>query len=39
MTRLIHIKTKIHSHAYPIYVTLVFRQFLLSFSKQCVSTD
>jgi len=39
MTRLINMKTKIHSHAYPIYVTLVLRHVLLLFWKQCVSTD
>ena len=34
MTRLINNLTKIHSHAYPIYVTLLLRHFLLSFWKQ-----
>jgi len=33
-TRLINILTKIHSHAYPFYVTLVLRHFLPSFWKQ-----
>jgi len=39
MTRLINIKTKIHSHAYPFYVALVLRHVLFLFWKQCVSTD
>jgi len=33
-TRLINILILIHSHAYPIYATLVLRHFLLSFWKQ-----
>ena len=41
MTRLIYMKIHSHDdcHAYPIYVTMIVRHFLLSFWKQCVSTD
>ena len=36
MTRLINIKTKIHSHAYPIYVTYIALEALPAFVLETV---